>query len=46
MSGMGATLAGKAMNHLRYADGLCLLLTMHSKGLQTLLETCELVICY
>ncbi len=33
-------LAGKAMNHLWYADDLCLL-TMPSKGMQTLLQICE-----
>ncbi len=40
MSGVGARLAGKAMNHLGYADDLCLL-TMSSKGMQTLLQICE-----
>ncbi len=40
MSGVGARLAGKAMNHLRYADDLCFL-TMSSKGMPTLLQLCE-----
>ncbi len=40
MSGLGARPAGKVMNHLGYADYLSLL-TMSSKGMQTLLQICE-----
>ncbi len=40
MFGVGARLAGKAMNHLGYAGDLCLL-AMSSKDMQTLLQICE-----
>ena len=38
-SGIGGTLSGKFVNHMIYADDLCIV-TLSSFGLQTLLKLC------
>ena len=38
--GLGARLAGNVLNHLGYADDLCLL-TLTSAGMQRLLDCCD-----